>query len=479
MRIFFFALFSCAFVTNAQATTYNVTSTDAVGFGTFRQAILNSNATPGGTHTINFIAPFPDNGLIELGNNLPTIVSNKLTIAGGSKKPLIDGKSLHSILRIGNATTRLELSDLTLQNGFASEMGGCVFASNSNSTSPVLSATRIAISNCEVSGVSLIRGGGIYWGSSSGSVSLTDSRLTGNIATATGALGEANGGAVYARTNFQSLRTVYESNAAMSATGGGTGGAVLLSGSSTSNTITESTFRFNGASATSPLFGYGGAMNIACEDCSTQIVRSYFRGNAANYGGGIFARKGSGGAVNVFLTLVNTTFYNNSVLDEGGAVLMGIGTSLSASNNTFYNSDATAGAHLAFTQMPEVSFFRANLLAPTSFGTACSGSFTLPTPGFVNVNLFSDSSCAGLATGSLPNAPLGSVTIDERPGEIGVVRFGGSAVIDSISLDSLCEPRDARFTIRPEDGDGNGVARCDVGAYESPFDIIFYNGFDR
>ena len=333
MRIFFFALFSCAFATNAQATTYNVTSTDAVGFGTFRQAILNSNATPGGTHTITFVAPFPDDGLILLGSNLPTIQSNNLTIAGGSKTPRIDGQSLHSILRVGNATTRLELTDLTLQNGFASEEGGCVFADNSNSTSAILSATRITIRDCQVSGVSLIRGGGIYWGRAAGTVSLTDSRLTGNIATATGALGEANGGAVYARTNFQSLRTVYESNATLSATGGGTGGAVVLSGLSTSNTITDSTFRFNGASPTSPIFGYGGALNVACEDCSTQIVRSYFRGNSANYGGGIFARKGSGGAVNVFLTLVNTTFYNHSVLDQGGAVLMGIGTSLSASNN--------------------------------------------------------------------------------------------------------------------------------------------------
>ena len=181
-------------------------------------------------------------------------------------------------------------------------------------------------------------------------------------------------------------------------------------------------------------------------------------------GGAVYTHNANAATVNVYLTAANSTFYNHSVLAQGGALLMGAGTSLSASNNTFYNADAAAGAHLGFIGTPEVSFFRANLLAPTVVGTACSGALSVINPGFVNANLFADASC--------------SVTVDERPGEIGVLRFSGSAVIDSIGLDSLCEPRDARFQVRPEDGDGDGVARCDVGAYESPYDIIFFSGFE-
>lgn len=479
MRILLIALFLAVLTANAHAATYTVTTTAATGAGSFRQAILDSNAPANGTHTIAFSAAFPVNGQISLGSNLPVLGANSLTITGGTRTPRIDGQSLYSILRLGNTTARLELSDLTLQNGFADESGGgCIHVSSANMQSAVLTATRVSINNCKVSGTNLVRGGGIYWASTGGSVSLVDSQMIGNTATATANVGESDGGAVFTTTNFSALRTLFESNGTVSANGGGTGGALYLGGTGTFHAITESTFRFNGASPASPNFGFGGAVHIACTNCSTQIVRSYLRGNSANYGGAIYARRPSGTTIDVYLTLANSTFYNSSVLEQGGAVLMNSGTSLSASNNTFYNADATAGAHLAFIGTPDVSFFRANLLAPTVFGTACTGAFSLPTPGFVNANLFSDTSCSSLATGALANTPLGSVTVDERPGEIGVLRFSGSAVIDSISMNSLCEPRDARFQLRPQDGDGDGVARCDVGAYESPYDIIFLSGFE-
>ena len=478
MRIFLIALFLAALVPNAQAANYTVTTTAATGAGSLRQAILDSNLLAGGGHTITFSAAFPNNGLILLSSSLPIIQAGILTIDGGTKQPRIDGQSLYSIFRISNSTSRLEISDMTLQNGFSSANGGCIHANPPSVQAAQLSAMRVTISDCKVSNTNLARGGGIFWASTDGSVALQDSRLIGNTVIATANGGQSTGGAVYTTSNLTSLQTLYESNAAFSNIGGGSGGAIGLAGSGTFNNITESTFRFNGASPASSVLGHGGAVYVGCMDCSTQIVRSYLRGNSANYGGAVYTHNANAATVNVYLTATNSTFYNHSVLAQGGALLMGAGTSLSASNNTFYNADATAGAHLGFIGTPEVSFFRANLLAPTVVGTACSGALSVINPGFVNANLFADTSCSSLDTGSLPNSPTGHVTVDERPGEIGVLRFSGSAVIDSISLDSLCEPRDARFQVRPEDGDGDGVARCDVGAYESPYDIIFFSGFE-
>ena len=477
MRIRSAALILLVLASTAHATNYVVSTTADSGAGSLRQAILSSNSPAGGVHTMTFSAAFPDNGVILLNSDLPQILSQSLIIMGDSKQPRIDGQSLRTLFNASSGTSIFELSDLVLQNGLASEKGGCV-SSGGGASIGRLKAERVVFNNCQASGPSLIRGGAIYWSRASGTVSLIDSQFLDNSVTATASNGESGGGAIYTDASLSSLRTLYEGNSASATTGGGVGGAISLVGTLSSNTITESTFRFNGASPGMPLFGYGGAVYVTCDNCSTQIVRSYLRGNSANYGGAVFARRFSSGVADAYLSLSNSTFYNSSVVDSGGSVFIGKFGSLSSSNNTFYNADASDGAHLGFAVGAEVNYFRANLLAPTHIGTACSGTPTVTNPGFVGFNLFADASCTSLTTGALPNSPLGSVMVDERAGQIGVLRFSGTAVIDSITNGSICEPRDARFQVRPIDGDGDGTAYCDVGAYEDPHDIIFINGFD-
>ena len=43
-----------------------------------------------------------------------------------------------------------------------------------------------------------------------------------------------------------------------------------------------------------------------------------------------------------------------------------------------------------------------------------------------------------------------------------------------------CRERDQLFNLRPVDGDGNGSARCDIGAIESPLltEGVFADGFE-
>lgn len=178
---------------------------------------------------MTFSVTFPDNGVILLNSNLPQILSQSLTIMGDSKRPRIDGQSLHTLFNASSATSLLELSDLTLQNGLAPEKGGCVNSGDSSSIGR-LKAERVVFSNCQASGPSLIRGGAIYWTRASGTLSLIDSEFLDNSVTATAATGESSGGAVYARTNVSSLRTLFEGNSASATTGGGTGGAIALVG---------------------------------------------------------------------------------------------------------------------------------------------------------------------------------------------------------------------------------------------------------
>ncbi|MEP6880610.1 MAG: hypothetical protein ABI866_01390 [Dokdonella sp.] len=478
MRIHLAALAMLMLAPAAQASNYVVSTTADSGAGSLRQAILDSNAPAGGVHTMIFSAAFPNNGVILLDSNLPQIVSQSLIIMGDSKRPSISGKSLHALFSVSTSTSVFELSDLVLKNAKATEKGGCINSGN-GSTAGQLRVEHVTFINCQAVGPSLITGGAIHWSRSSGTLTVIDSQFLDNAVTATASNGESSGGAIYTNANVSIVRTLFDSNAAFATTGGGLGGAIALFGTQRNFSITESTFRLNAASPAAPLFGYGGAVYVYCDNCSTQIVRSYLRGNSANFGGAVFARKSSdGGPSDVFLNLANSTFYNGSVLNIGGAVFVGSGASLSASNNTFYNGDASDGAHLGFTTSATVNYFRGNLLAPTYAGAACSGTPTISNATFVGFNVFSDASCTSLNSGALPNSPLGTVMVDERPGQIGVLRFSGSAVIDSITNGTICEPRDARFQIRPIDGNGDGLAYCDVGAYEDPRDIIFINDFE-
>jgi hypothetical protein len=49
----------------------------------------------------------------------------------------------------------------------------------------------------------------------------------------------------------------------------------------------------------------------------------------------------------------------------------------------------------------------------------------------------------------------------------------GSPAIDAAD-DTACPATDQRGFSRPADGDGDGVAHCDIGAYEFPSAILYF-----
>lgn len=474
------ALLVSLLVPVAQAATFNVTNNNDSGSGSLRAAIDSANIAAGGTHSIVFVLPYSNGSTITLLSALPLIQVPGLTISGGSRSPIISGNNLHQILRVSDSSIELEVSDLQLRNGHATQYGGCLQdAPTGSPPSGILRVNRVVMSGCSAEATSLVYGGAIYWQRPQGTLLVTSSRFSTNYVRATGPTGQSGGGAIYTRSNLSVSNTLFENNGASTDSNGGIGGALYLRGVDRSFTISDSTFRGNAASpgAIAGTFGYGGAVAQSCDNCSLQVVRNYLRGNAAVFGGAVYSTRFSANAPNPQLTLTNNSFVNNSVADSGGGVYVSK-TTLTLANNTFYNNDATLGAHLAFGFTGNsLVYALGNLFAPTVFGLACSGT-TQTNPALIGANLFSDSSCAQISATSLPNSPLGTITLDETPGQIGVVRFSGSAVIDSIINNGQCEPRDARFQQRPIDGDGDGLARCDVGAYEHPDPAMFRNGFE-
>lgn len=448
-------------LTTLPAATIDVTST--VGTGSLRNAIEQVNLLGDGPHTIRYAASFPFQSAVSLGTALPVITATDVTIDGNGRAPIVDGNGLFRIFQIGPNTSRLTVRGMTLRNG-RGDAGGCIHSTSTRAVTASLTLENMRIEGCRATGSNLIRGGGIFWSAAGGSVVITDSVLASNIAEATAIGGQSDGGALYTNANLVVAGSHFESNGVQSTQGGGFGGAIRIFGIGAIAQIRDSTFRFNSASPTSPSFGYGGAIALICDACDLQLQRSYLRGNSANRGGGVYAGKPSAGAIDTYLTLSNVTLYNHSALGQGGALYLGAGVGTTLSNDTFHNNDATSGAHVAFDPAGELYFFRANLLAPTFAGTACAG-LPITTATIGGGNLLSDGSCNALGGNSIPNAPLGSIIVDDQGNSVGVLRFTGSAVVDSLAQ-SQCEPRDTRDQQRPIDGDDDGLARCDVGAYE-------------
>ena len=459
---------------NLSAATIDVTTSSTNGAGSIREAINQVNALGGGPHTIRYAASVPLQSQGTLGGALPQITASDVTIDGNGRQPYIHGSSSYRILQIGPNTAKLTLRGIRLRYGRA-DRGACIDSTYNNLAAAKLILEDVQFKGCTASGTSLIRGGAINWSVPNGSVTIRDSLFESNVAEATRAGGQSDGGAINASGSLIIERTRFESNSAQAPQGGGSGGAIRIFGNGTSVRIHDSTFRFNSASPTSPSLGYGGAIALICDACDLQMKRSYLRGNSGNSGGGIYATKASVGTLDTYLTLTNVTFYNHSVLLNGGGVRVGHNVGFTASNNTFYNNDASTGAHLSFDGSSEVYVFRANLLAPTKMGSACDG---VPTwaPGIGGGNLLSSGSCSVVGGTSIPATPLGSFFVDEPITGVGVVHFSGSAVTDSLAP-NMCEPHDARSMPRPIDGDGDGVARCDVGAYEFQ-PLIFSNSFE-
>jgi hypothetical protein len=178
------------------------------------------------------------------------------------------------------------------------------------------------------------------------------------------------------------------------------------------------------------------------------LVDSTVTGNASSYGGGIR----NAGSAAVF----NSTFFGNSgfvgggILIDAGAALL---TNVTLSDNTVTGSNGGGGIRNEAALRLDNSIV-ANHLP----GQADCSNFGTITP--LTSNLIEDGSCAVLfAFGGDPK--LGSPTGTPKAFPLST----GSPAIDA-GQNPACTGADQRGTTRPRDGNGDGYAICDLGAFE-------------
>jgi hypothetical protein len=305
-----------------------------------------------------------------------------------------------------------------------------------------------------------------------GALELVDAVVTGNST----ALEDSPGGALFAGVHLSLLRSSVTGNwtEGEGSPGGGVTvpiGVVTVVDSTISDNWTEG--GFSGAGGLLMLIGFNDAtiINSTISGNATYgeqsqagglaigggltIVNSTISGNSAN------GPEGDGGAIAVtgFLTIVNSSLVGNSAVTGASAIrFANTDSPFTVSNSIIASSDAS---------LP---------LCPRAIDAGDSTG-----------NLATDASCGNV---SLVNgAPVGfnELALGELADNGGPTRthalLAGSAAIDTADAD-ICgsDPvnhLDQRGSLRPVDGDADGDATCDVGAYEADNpDVIFMGGFE-
>ncbi len=314
-------IFCGAFAIPSYAVTFNVTNTGDnggvnpapnAGTGTLRQAIIDANANAG-ADTIAFAAGVT--GTISLESALPNLADD-VTISG-------PGANVLTVQRDPSASTAFRI--FAVNNGKAVGISG------------------LTISGGRANGTAFPgnAGGGIF--NEGGTLTMTSSTISGNIAGSLDAAG-LGGGIYNAGTLTLNNSRVSANNSAFGGTGGGinnSGVAVTINNSSISGNTTSQdaggiatsagTFSVNNSTISGNHTGGGdGGGILTTNGASVNVSNSTISGNSAHVGGGI-----DGSA-----TVNNSTISGNSAIDGGGVSGgVALNSSIVANNTAAHGPD--------------------------------------------------------------------------------------------------------------------------------------------
>lgn len=355
----------------------------------------------------------------ETAVNQRNIAANPTILSGDVGSAAITDNSYH-VIDAGTVGASAVLDGFIVTGGFANGGGA-----DSDGGGMTMSSGSPVVRNVIFRGNFATRGGGVFI--DSGSPLLDNVAFEGN--------GAFEGGGLFTREGAPEIR-----NSRFLANGASDGGG-FKSTSSTSPAITGSLFRGNQAQ------NQGGAIFASGV---LHVESSAFVGNRASDGAAMYL-PGNVAATNVTITGQS---HGPSIISTGTSVF----THATVAANTSFIW--VTGGSLTFR---ESILWRNNFLSDnTEFGASANNTVTLE-KSIVNGGCPFAQSCTDLVAGDPllgPRRMNGGLTPTLALG-------AGSPAIDA-GRGAICATvsRDQRGVVRPVDGDKNGSAACDLGAFE-------------
>jgi CSLREA domain-containing protein len=318
-------------------------------------------------------------------------------------------------------------------------------------------------------------GGGAYFSMDNSPMSVIASTFQGNTITGSASYEYCEGGGAYFSSytspSVSISQSTFRSNSLVDCGRLYGGGMYIESGVDPSEfTIESSTFSNNSLTdstgATRYIFGAGLFSRLDDLDNPLYIINSTFSGNRSDdSGGGIFSN-----AFDPYIYITNSTITNNTAAVSGSGIYMGSSPTL----NVYLKNSIIAGNVAAGTSDAELAV-RDCLGELTSEGYNLIGQ--LDTVRYTDCVI---APAAGDQIGSITapvNARLGSLRSNGGLTKTHALKttWPASSAIDAGDPVGCTDPRDgsalsydqrdAGYT-RTVDGDADGTATCDIGAYE-------------
>jgi hypothetical protein len=263
----------------------------------------------------------------------------------------------------------------------------------------------------------------------------------------------AAGGAVRNRGQLRLVLSVVQNS-----TGGGGGGVF---NEPDGMLFVEST-TIRGNTATGISGGGGGVFNFG----HAEITDSTIAGNKAS---GTSSSNNGGGFENIgTAVLTNVTISGNTTSGRGGGVFQGAAAGkLTLHNVTVADNDARLAAggiqNMSVSVPPELL---GTIVAANSAAASRDCDGTILSAGYNLIQNTIGCVVAGDPTGNILGVNARLLPLGDNGGPtwtMGLKR--GSPAVDAGSA-AACPVTDQRGVARPQDGDGDGVAVCDIGAFE-------------